>query len=196
MGSKDLLTDGMMDSGLGRTLSSYGRSKMRSRSEERTSTTPIMPMVSVRSEAFSEPIAKIQSNHRARCRNYSAKEDSVLMGIPISRSKVFSQNEQYKNYNECDDLERQKMTERHNKPRKEKSMENHNAEETESAKLQVPPLNSNRLQPTRHRTNNAILTILDNGEVCIEFVRRKNGRVCIKKQYKNHNKSGKGYVIL
>ncbi|XP_072745822.1 serine/threonine-protein kinase PLK4-like [Anoplolepis gracilipes] len=177
MGSKDLLTDGMMDSGLGRTLSSSGRSKLRSRSEERTSTTPIMPMVSLRSEALSEPIAKMQLNYRARYRNYNAKEDSVLIGIPISRSKMFSQNEQYNNCNEYDDLERQKMTEKH-KPRKEKSVENHNMERTEeNAKLQVPPLNSNRLQPTRHRTNNAILTILDNGEVCIEFVKRRHGKV-------------------
>lgn len=170
-----------MDSGLGRTLSSYGRSKLRSRSEERTATTPIVPMVSVRSEALSEPIAKMQLNHRARYGSYNAKEDSVLIGIPTSRSKMLSQNEQYDNYKyEHDDLERQKMTERHNKPRKEKSTENHNTERTEeSAKLQVPPLNSNRLQPTRHRTNNAILTLLDNGEVCIEFVKRKNGKVCI-----------------
>ncbi|XP_029160942.1 serine/threonine-protein kinase PLK4 [Nylanderia fulva] len=172
MGSKDFLTDGMIDSGLGRTLSSYGRSKMRARSEERTSTTPIMPMLSVRSEALSEPITKMQSNYKARYKNYNTKEDSVLVGVPISRSRVFSQNDKY---NEYDNFERQKMTERHNNPRKEKSAENHNVEE-ESAKLQVPPLNTNRLQPTRHRTNNAIFTILDHGEVCIEFMRRKNGK--------------------
>ncbi|GAB1864829.1 Serine/threonine-protein kinase PLK4 [Camponotus japonicus] len=151
MGGKDLLTNGMIDSGLGRTLSSYGRSKVRSRSEERTSTTPIMPMISMRSEALSEPVAKIQSNYRARYGNY-AKEDSVL-------------------------LEKQKLMVRNNKLKKEKSAENHNVEGTEeSVKLQVPPLNTNRLQPTRHRTNTAILTLLDNGEVCTEFVKRKNGR--------------------
>ncbi|XP_025264151.1 serine/threonine-protein kinase PLK4 isoform X2 [Camponotus floridanus] len=151
IGGKDLLTNGMIDSGLGRTLSSYGRSKVRSRSEERTSTTPIMPMISMRSEALSEPVAKIQSNYRVRYGNY-AKEDSVL-------------------------LEKQKMIVRNNKPKKEKSAENHNVEGTEeSVKLQVPPLNTNRLQPTRHRTNTAILTLLDNGEVCTEFVKRKNGR--------------------
>lgn len=168
----------MVDSGLGRTLSSYGRSKMRSRSEERTSTTPIMPMISMRSEALSEPVARIQSNYKARYANY-ANEDSVLLSIPTSR-RVFSQNEQY-NYNEYDHLEKQKMMVRHNKPKKEKSTENHNMEGTEeSVKLQVPPLNTNRLQPTRHRTNTAILTLLDNGEVCTEFVKRKNGKVCIK----------------
>lgn len=179
MGDKDLLTNGMIDSGLGRTLSSYGRSKVRSRSEERTSTTPIMPMISMRSEALSEPVAKIQSNYRARYGNY-AKEDSVLLGIPSFR-RVFSQNEQYNNYNEYDHLEKQKMMVRNNKLKKEKSAENHNVEGTEeSVKLQVPPLNTNRLQPTRHRTNTAILTLLDNGEVCTEFVKRKNGRVCVK----------------
>lgn len=173
----------MIDSGLGRTLSSSGRSKLRSRSEERTSTTPIMPMVSLRSEALSEPVAKMQLNHRAKYGDYNAKENSVLIGIPTSRSKVFLQNEQY-THNEYDDLE--KMMERHNKPRKEKNTENREERTEESAKLQVPPLNSNRLQPTRHRTNNAILTILDNGEVCIEFVKRRHGKVCIKQKFRNH----------
>lgn len=37
------------------------------------------------------------------------------------------------------------------------------------------PLNSLRLQPTRHHTKSAILSILESGEVCIEFLRKKNG---------------------
>ena len=119
---KNLLIDGMMDSGLGRTLSSYGRPKMRSRSEERMITTPIMPMNSVRSEALSEPIAKMHSNHKAKYMNHCVKEDSVL-NIPISHSRM-SQNEQYGNCNGHDYFERQ-IVERH-KPRKDKTMENHN----------------------------------------------------------------------
>ncbi|XP_012235642.1 serine/threonine-protein kinase PLK4 [Linepithema humile] len=172
---KNSLMDGMMDSGLGRTLSSYGRPKMRSRSEERMTTTPIMPITSMRSEALSEPIAKLHSNI-ARYMNHCAKEDSVLTSIPVSRSRVLSQNEQYGDCNGHDCLERQKVIERH-KLRKEKSVENRNIAKgtEESIKLQVSPLNSNRLQPTRHRTKTAILTILDNGEVCIEFIKRKNG---------------------
>ncbi|XP_066995879.2 serine/threonine-protein kinase PLK4 [Anabrus simplex] len=35
------------------------------------------------------------------------------------------------------------------------------------------PLSTTRLQPTRHRTKNAILTILESGEVCIEFLKKK-----------------------
>lgn len=37
----------------------------------------------------------------------------------------------------------------------------------------VPPLNTARLQPTRHRTKNAILTLCKSGEVVLEFVKYK-----------------------
>ncbi|CAB0011985.1 unnamed protein product, partial [Nesidiocoris tenuis] len=37
----------------------------------------------------------------------------------------------------------------------------------------VPPLNAERLQPTRHLTKNAILSIVDNGEVVVELTRKK-----------------------
>lgn len=179
--SKSPFTDGMMDSGLGRTLSSYGRPKMRSRSEERMSTIPMMPMVSVRSEPMSEPIAKMHSNHGARYAQYRLKDDSLM--IPISRGRAFSQSEQY-GYNNS---ERPRMVEKH-KPRKENVVENRSAEGTEkSTKLPVSPLNSNRLQPTRHRTKGAILTILDNGEVCIEFIKRRNSMVCKEERYKNRD---------
>ncbi|KAG8234949.1 hypothetical protein J437_LFUL015517 [Ladona fulva] len=39
----------------------------------------------------------------------------------------------------------------------------------------TPALNTYRLQPTRHRTKNAVLSILDSGEVCIEFVKKRGG---------------------
>jgi len=181
-------TDGMMDSGLGRTLSSYDRSKMRSRSEERMSAMPMMPMVSVRSEPLSEPV-KMHSNHRARYANYRLKDDS-LMDIPIPRGRAFSHSEQYSNYNANNDSERPRIVEKH-KPRKENIAENRSAEGTEkSTKLQVPPLNSNRLLPTRNRTKGAILTILSNGEVCIEFIKRRNGMVCREEQYKVRDING------
>lgn len=176
--AKDFLTDGMVDSGVGRTLSSYGRPRIRSRSEERMSTMPMMlngvhgPMVSVRSEALSEPIIKTHATHKAKYVNYCAKEDdSLLQRIPLPR-KIFSQNE----HHDAHDSNRQKV-ERHK--RKDKSAENYRSEATEEAntKLQVLPLNSTRLQPTRQRTKNTILTILDNGEVCIEFIKRRNGKV-------------------
>lgn len=40
-------------------------------------------------------------------------------------------------------------------------------------KINVPPLCSVRLQPTRHRTKNAILSILESGEVCFELLKKK-----------------------
>lgn len=39
--------------------------------------------------------------------------------------------------------------------------------------LGVPPLCTARLLPTRHCTKNAILSLLENGDVCIEFVKHK-----------------------
>ncbi|XP_014248739.1 serine/threonine-protein kinase PLK4 isoform X2 [Cimex lectularius] len=47
--------------------------------------------------------------------------------------------------------------------------------QTEPVELGVPPLKTNRLQPTRHKTKTAILSLLDNGEVCIELLKRKGG---------------------
>lgn len=129
-------------------------------------------MISVRSEALSEPIAKTHANYRAKCANYCVKEDFLLQHIPLPR-RVFPQNEHY----DMHDSNRQKV-ERHKQ--KEKSVENRNSEVTEevNTKLKVSPLNTNRLQPTRHRTKNKILAILDNGEVCAEFIKRRNGKVC------------------
>lgn len=174
--NKNLLSDGMMDSGIGRTFSSdNSRPQMRTRSEERMSS---MPMVSVRSEPLSEPIAKMHSNHGARYANYRPKENS-LMSVPMHRNRVQSE-QQYGNRNACNaynESERPRIMER--KPRKENIVENtphRGVEETEkSTKLQVEPLNSTRLLPTRHRNKGTILTILDNGEVCLEFIKRRNG---------------------
>ena len=40
--------------------------------------------------------------------------------------------------------------------------------------LDVPPLKSARLLPTRHKTKNAILSIQNSGEVVIEFIKHKS----------------------
>lgn len=37
----------------------------------------------------------------------------------------------------------------------------------------MPPLNSSRLQAARHKTNKAVLSILESGEVVIEFIKKK-----------------------
>ncbi|XP_031844945.1 polo like kinase SAK isoform X2 [Nomia melanderi] len=168
--------EGMIDSGLGRTLSSYGRPRMRSKSEERTSTMPILsnglgPMFSARSEAMSEPIAKTHS-HKTSGINYHRKQNFVLAGIPPPpQSRIFSQNEHYSGCDAYEDVDRYKNDKYKKKEKPESCFEGSEHGE----KLQVPPLSSERLQPTRHRTKNAILTILDHGEVCIEFIKRRNG---------------------
>lgn len=43
----------------------------------------------------------------------------------------------------------------------------------ERAKKSLIPLCSERLLPTRHQTKNAILSILKDGEVCIEFIKKR-----------------------
>ncbi|KAK9508910.1 hypothetical protein O3M35_006351 [Rhynocoris fuscipes] len=42
--------------------------------------------------------------------------------------------------------------------------------------LCAKPLNSERLQPTRHKTKNAVLSILENGEVCVELLKGKSSK--------------------
>lgn len=44
----------------------------------------------------------------------------------------------------------------------------------ESNDISVPPLNTTRLQPTRYKTKNAIMSILKRGEVVIEFVKYRS----------------------
>lgn len=44
---------------------------------------------------------------------------------------------------------------------------------TQEEKIGVPPLNTCRLLPTRHKTKNAIMSILRTGEVVIEFTKYK-----------------------
>lgn len=181
--NRELLGDGMIDSGVGRTLSSYGRPRMRSRSEERMSTMPIMsnglgPMFSARSEALSEPIVKTHLR-KTNSSNYYPKQNSVLAGIPPPpQSKIFSQCEQYSGCDVYQDVDKHK----YDKYKKKEKIENCFESTEDGGKLQVSPLSSERLQPTRHRTKNAILTILDNGEVCIEFIKRRNGIVRKKKK--------------
>jgi Polo-like Kinase 4 Polo Box 1 len=43
-----------------------------------------------------------------------------------------------------------------------------------SSSIALPPiLNTSRLQAVRHRTKNVVLSILDSGEVALEFVKRE-----------------------
>lgn len=51
-----------------------------------------------------------------------------------------------------------------------------NRTEKLQSKLGVPPLCSARLQPTRHRTKNAVLSIMESGEVCIELIKKKGSQ--------------------
>lgn len=176
--NKGLLGDGIVDSGVGRTLSSYERPRIRSRSEERTSTIPngVMsngfgPMISTKSEPLSEPIIRMYSR-KTNSIDYRAKQNSVLAGIPLPpQSKIFSQYEQYSNCDTNQEIEKHK----NDKYRKKEKTENCFENTENGGKLQISPLSTERLQPTRHKTKYTILTILDNGEVCIEFIKRRNG---------------------
>lgn len=172
--NKGLLGYGIVDSGVGRTLSSYGRPRMRCRSEERRPSTPIMsnalgPMFSTKSDPSSEPIVRTHS-HKTNGIDYHIKQSSVLTGIPLtSQSKVFSQYEHSCNMHQ--DVDKHKTDRYRKKEKAENCLEN-----TENGgKLQVSPLSSKRLQPTRHKTKTAIFTILDTGEVCVELIKRRNG---------------------
>ena len=49
----------------------------------------------------------------------------------------------------------------------------------QTLKQQVSPICSRRLKPIRQRTKNAFLNILENGEVCLEFLRSQGGRETI-----------------
>lgn len=130
-------------------------------------------MISARSEALSEPIAKTHS-HKTSGIDFHPKQNFVLAGLPPPpRSRIFSQSEHYSGcerdaYENPDKL-------KPDKPKRREKPENCFEGTEDGVKLQVPALSSERLQPTRHRAKNAILTILDHGEVCIEFIKRRNG---------------------
>ena len=185
--TREMSGEGTIDSGLGRTLSSCGRfQRLRSRSEERATSTPMLyplgPQFSARSEPIAESIARNpslnrQKNSIERSRN-SRDENSVLDGIvKPSRSRMFT--EQKSQHSKCDGTKEQSDRQRSQRQRRrDREGENTNdGQENEAkSKLQIPPLNSVRLQPTRHRTKNAVLTILDNGEVCIEFIKKRGGQ--------------------
>ncbi|KAM8708019.1 hypothetical protein ACLKA7_015053 [Drosophila subpalustris] len=49
-----------------------------------------------------------------------------------------------------------------------------NAGRENKDRISVPPLNTLRLQPTRYKTKNAIMSIVANGEVVIEFIKCKS----------------------
>lgn len=48
-------------------------------------------------------------------------------------------------------------------------------EKSRSLSSMTPPLSTDRLKPTRQRTKNAVCSILEQGEVCLEFIRLRGG---------------------
>ncbi|XP_046626383.1 serine/threonine-protein kinase PLK4 isoform X1 [Neodiprion virginianus] len=168
------------DSGVGRTMSSCSHPRLRSRSEERLPNFPASlgrcptPTPTARSEPYYDYITDVQPSYKAKPNNYSQNNNSVLTGIPQPpRSRMFSMSEQQSNYDIQWGEDNEKVDKQHRKNRERKQTE---GEDEGSNKLSLSPLNSIRLQATRHRTKNAVLTILDNGEVCIEFIKRRNGK--------------------
>ncbi|XP_012261416.2 serine/threonine-protein kinase PLK4 [Athalia rosae] len=168
------------DSGVGRTMSSCSHPRIRSRSEERLPSFPgslgpcSTPTPTARSEPYYDYITDIQPSPRVHPDGYTQTNNSVLTGIPQPpQSRVFSLSEQQSNYEGQWGEDNQKVDRQHKKNRDKKQTE---GEEEGNSKLAVPPLNSIRLQATRHRTKSAVLTILENGEICIEFIKRRNGK--------------------
>ncbi|XP_044129465.1 serine/threonine-protein kinase PLK4 [Bufo gargarizans] len=70
----------------------------------------------------------------------------------------------------------------------------------------IPPLNSERLKPIRQKTKNAVVSILDTGEVCMEFVKEQNSQERVKEVlriscdgnlfYIYHPNEGKGFPLV
>lgn len=61
----------------------------------------------------------------------------------------------------------------HSTPAAVSAVPNRNSGRENKERISVPPLNTLRLQPTRYKTKNAIMSILANGEVVIEFIKSK-----------------------
>lgn len=170
------LSSNNVDSGVGRTLSSCGRAKFRSRSEERSSSVPII--YNNYGTALSEPLMESSANIHTSNHLNRPEERSLLAGIPPPpKSQIFSQCDGMKidrhNSGQNHSGSNSHHQNSHHKQRKGQKVED-TLQSYQAKKLQVPPLNSTRLQPTRHRTKTAVLTILSNGEVCIEFIKIKN----------------------
>ncbi|KAJ8668601.1 hypothetical protein QAD02_010264 [Eretmocerus hayati] len=205
-----------LDSGLGRTLSSCGRQRTRTRSEERIMNTPILyngfgTAISARSEPLMEPSPS--SVHNSHHKRYSAcqqnREEPVLAGIPPPPpprgSQVFLQGEpslfaggggsfsgsrhqrSQEGHHELTAATTPNVESRIEPISKNDTAPDESTEEINSKKLEVPPLNTTRLQPTRHRTKSAILTILSNGEVCVEFIKKKNDKERISEVFRISN---------
>ncbi|XP_069834687.1 serine/threonine-protein kinase PLK4 isoform X2 [Dendropsophus ebraccatus] len=70
----------------------------------------------------------------------------------------------------------------------------------------IPPLNSERLKPIRQKTKNAVVSILDSGEVCMEFLKEQNSQERVKEVlrisgdgdlvYIYHPNEGKGFPLV
>ncbi|XP_075056098.1 serine/threonine-protein kinase PLK4 [Mixophyes fleayi] len=69
----------------------------------------------------------------------------------------------------------------------------------------IPPLNSGRLKSIRQKTKNAVVSILDTGDVCMEFLKEQNSRERVKEVlriscdgdliYVYHPNEGKGFPL-
>ncbi|MEE6461586.1 hypothetical protein FKM82_001330 [Ascaphus truei] len=70
----------------------------------------------------------------------------------------------------------------------------------------ISPLNSDRLKPIRQKTKNAVVSILDAGEVCMEFIKEHNSQERVKEVlriscdghliYIYHPNEGKGFPVV
>ncbi|XP_053317337.1 serine/threonine-protein kinase PLK4 isoform X2 [Spea bombifrons] len=70
----------------------------------------------------------------------------------------------------------------------------------------IEPLNSGRLKPIRQKTKNAVVSILDNGDVCMEFIKEHNSQERVKEVlriscdgnliYVYHPNEGRGFPLV
>ncbi|KAM8808163.1 serine/threonine-protein kinase PLK4 [Eudromia elegans] len=69
----------------------------------------------------------------------------------------------------------------------------------------VPPLSAHRLKPIRQKTKNAVVSILDNGEVCMEFLKEHHSQELVKEVLRiscdgsviavYHPNEGRGFLL-
>ncbi|XP_056419558.1 serine/threonine-protein kinase PLK4 isoform X2 [Hyla sarda] len=91
-------------------------------------------------------------------------------------------------------------------PHKKKSKIPQQAASYCSLRSIIPPLSSERLKPIRQKTKNAVVSILDTGDVCMEFLKEQNSQEQVKEVlrisgdgnliYIYHPNEGKGFPLV
>ncbi|KAF7994963.1 hypothetical protein HCN44_004435 [Aphidius gifuensis] len=148
--SRTMSADG--DSGLGNTLSSSSATTMSQRLSSPREHQQIMTNNSSIAPIITTNISNYNYRHPNSSSNNNNNNNTKLSDIFHSNNSNINNNNQPWNNNIY-------LT---STPRPPDTTE----------KTLLTPINSERLAPTRHKTRNAILTILKNGEICIELLKK------------------------